>query len=484
MMTKTNASVLATYGLSPTLTLKDGSMLESLSVVRHVPKRRCVCRGVWQGRNVYVKLFFGSKAQHYAERDINGIRYFEKAGILTPQILLTSEFETAGFAVVFEEIVAADNAEVLWLASPKKQLALSIQLVETLAAHHQEGLVQTDMYLKNFLVDGDKVYSIDGDGVRSYGAITHGKAVANLSQLLSKFDVLMLEKHLDSMLESYGKARSWVVHPNTEDVKASIAVARINATNAYADKKVFRQCTDVDVISNQKIFVATSSAYSTSALKEVEVINRYFQSNNLIKDGNTCTVAHAEIGEHDVVIKRYNIKSVWHGIGRMLRSTRAATSWSNAHRLQLLDVPTPQPIALLEQRVLGFLRGRAFFLSEFVDAPDIDDFFDVTTDKQLRSTAVKHTVELFYRLHLLKISHGDMKQTNIKMLSDGVPLLIDLDSMQQHKRDYFAKRAHVRDLKRFMRNWKERPSLYNAFVKVFKVVYADHAILQAAQILE
>ncbi len=483
-MTTTNASVLATFGLSPTLSLKDGSLLESLSVVRHVPERRCVCRAVWQGQRVYVKLFFGSKAQYYAERDIKGIQYFQKAGILTPKVLLTSEFEPVGFALVFEEIVAALNAEELWLASPQKQLEVSKQLMQTLAAHHQAGLVQTDMYLKNFLVEGEKVYSIDGDGVRSYGAITNGKAIANLSQLLSKFDVLMLEKHLDTLLAIYGQARSWVVHPNTDAVKAGIATARIKAADAYANHKVFRQCTDVDVMSNKKKFVAISRAYSTLATENIESLDRYFQPENLIKDGNTCTVAQANVNGHDVVIKRYNIKSAWHGMGRALRQTRASISWANAHRLQLLDISTPKPVALFERRVFGFLRAHAFFLSEFVAAPDINVFFDETSDKQLRSAAVKHTVELFYRLYLLKLSHGDMKQTNIKMLSSGIPLLIDLDSMQQHKRTYFAEKAHVRDLKRFMRNWKEQPSLYNAFVKVFKVVYADHAPLQAAQILE
>ena len=77
-----------------------------------------------------------------------------------------------------------------------------------------------------------------------------------------------------------------------------------------------------------------------------------------------------------------------------------------------------------------------------------------------------------------------MKATNIKVLTDGWVLLIDLDSMQQHKVGIAAKKAHVRDIKRFMRNWKDQPSLYNAFVKAFKVVYADHAILQTAEILE
>ena len=99
--------------------------------------------------------------------------------------------------------------------------------------------------------------------------------------------------------------------------------------------------------------------------------------------------------------------------------------------------------------------------------------------KQARAKSIKQIVQLFYRLYLLDMSHGDMKATNIKILDDK-PILIDLDSMRQHEKASFI--AHGRDIQRFMQNWKDQPSLYNAFVKVFKVVYADHAPLQVAQI--
>jgi tRNA A-37 threonylcarbamoyl transferase component Bud32 len=94
---------------------------------------------------------------------------------------------------------------------------------------------------------------------------------------------------------------------------------------------------------------------------------------------------------------------------------------------------------------------------------------------------VKQLVEMFYRLYLLQISHGDMKASNI-MIVDEKPLLIDLDSMQQHRFGLIAKHQHARDLRRFMRNWQHDEALSNAFKKVFKVVYADHQPLKLAHI--
>ncbi|HSF71478.1 MAG TPA: hypothetical protein VLA25_04240, partial [Methylotenera sp.] len=78
-----------------------------------------------------------------------------------------------------------------------------------------------------------------------------------------------------------------------------------------------------------------------------------------------------------------------------------------------------------------------------------------------------------------QISHGDMKATNIKMQGTQ-PVLIDLDSMRQHRKTNLT--AHVRDLQRFMQNWKDNTSLYNAFVKTFKVVYPDDSLLIRAGI--
>jgi tRNA A-37 threonylcarbamoyl transferase component Bud32 len=486
-MQKNSIAILAAMGITNAeILLEDGSVLTALEVVRFVPKKRCVCRAISQEKPVYVKLFFGQKAMQYAMRDIRGVEWLQQSRVLTPQLLKHCKLrQLEGYAVIFEEISPVKNAEDIVLHSTEtKQLTLAKLLVKTVAEHHDNNLMQTDMYLKNFLVQHQTIYSIDGDGIRQFKLLPKQKALSNLSQLLSKFDVLMLDAHLPLLLNHYAEARGWHGSFNLNEIKLSINIARYKATASYADKKIFRQCTDVDIVKAKSTFSAVKSNYSMHMLSLSNGdIDCYFTSDNIIKNGHTCTVAITLIDSIKVVIKRYNIKSFWHGVSRAWRRTRASVSWANAHRLQLLMLDTAKPIALLEKRKFG-LSGKAYFITEYVDAPDIYEFFRLTSDQVLRAQAVKYLVQLFYRLYLLKISHGDMKATNIKVLSNGKSLLIDLDSMQQHRYTFFAKKAHIKDIKRFMRNWKDEPSLYNAFVKVFKVVYADHAPLQAAKILE
>ncbi len=476
--------------LTAEVRLNSGEVLHLQQVVRELPNRRIVCRALWKNKAVFAKIFLGHNSSKYAERDKRGVMLLQSANIDTPDLLAdTTITALEGRVLIYAAIENSTNAEDYYIqATPKQRNQLIMQLIQVVAAHHQAGLLQTDLYLKNFLITEQRCCTIDGDGIREFSRLSEHQSLQNMSRLLSKVDVLDLEAHLVDWIGHYSNSRQWKKIPDLSAIKKMISQARERALTQYADKKVFRTCTDVSVIQNSAQF----GVYSNTFFEQVQplsigALDVLLNTSKPLKNGNTCTVGLAQLQGKSVVIKRYNIKSFWHGVGRAVRQSRAAVSWANAHRLQLLGIPTPQPVALIEQKRLSILglasKGKSYFLSAYMQAPDVAEFFAQTTDKAARSEAVKQIVQLFYRLYLLQISHGDMKATNIKMTST-IPMLIDLDSMQQHQCGYFAKKAHVRDLRRFMQNWKDDTSLYNAFIKVFKVVYADHTPLRAAEISE
>lgn len=482
--------VLSQYGLDAAgLMLQEKSQLEALSIVRHLPNRRLVCRAKWGDENVYAKLFFGKNYSRYAQRDETGVRYLTEANVLTPVLLHAEDLPSGkGSVLIFREVANTENAETLWRQlNSNARLKLAKFLVKTIAQHHQANLLQTDLHLKNFLVKDEDIYTLDGDGIRKYASLNQQQSLENLSDLFSKFDVLDIDDWLDTLLKIYTEARTWQVLPDAALIKEMTNAHRQKVASNYADKKVFRACTDVNITFNRTalrgLFMAASSHENINMPKNVAELEVLIQPQNLLKNGNTCTVALAEIDNKKIVVKRYNIKSFWHGISRAFRSSRAAASWANAHRLSVLGIATAKPIAFYEQRSFGFilggLRGKAFFLAKFLDLPDVTEFFAITRDKAQRAEAIKNITQLFYKLFLLHISHGDTKATNIKMQGTQ-PVLIDLDSMRQHRNSNVA--AHMRDLQRFMQNWQEMPSLYNAFVKRFKAVYPDDAMLIKAGI--
>lgn len=466
--------------------LPDLSHLQAIEIVRRVPNRRLVCRGVWHHQPIYAKFFIGEEAKRYALRDKQGVEYLTQAHISTPALIYAGSVDDDSTKIlIFKSIEHSENAEVSYQKNLNKaaNFELALKLVGAVAQHHNANLLQTDLYLKNFLIKDGLIYTLDGDGIRKYAKLSRYSALKNLSILLSKFDVLEIENWLPDLLKTYAEASASQIIPEITLMKRLANRHRNKVANNYADKKVFRSCTDVQINQNENWFSAVSNKFPLNGLpKTPQDCDALIDSQLRIKSGNTCTVVLAKIDGVGVVIKRYNIKNFWHGVNRSLRQTRAARSWSNAHRLSLLGIATATPIALIEQRNFG-LRGRAYFLSEYIEAPDVSEFFSQTTDKALEADAIASMAKLFYRLHLMQISHGDMKASNIKIVN-GSPLLIDLDSMQQHYFDWVALRAHARDLKRFMLNWQEMPGLYNAFIEALKVVYIDHRVLYLARIIQ
>jgi len=451
-------------------------------IVRRVPGRRLVCQGTWGRRAVYAKIFIGENAAKYLTRDTQGVDSLLQAGIATPEVLFSGlSGDGKAHIMLLEAIGVAINAEVYWHTlelDSAQRLQLATGLVTQVAEHHRAGLLQTDLYLKNFLVQNDKIYTLDGDGIRRLSRIFQKRQrLRNLATLFSKMDVLddvwipELYAHYCKQLETaYSLADETDVWALTQKIRRQVACD-------YADKKVFRSCTDVKVTRSFKCYVAIASDFGVedSVLQSLDLALVDKSAN--LKNGNTCTIAKVVITKWQVVIKRYNIKNVWHGLNRAFRMSRAAKSWANAHRLIISEIATHKPLALVEDR-LGCLRRRAYFLSEYVDAPDVSQYFSQSISLSEKEAVAHKLATLFYKLYLLKITHGDCKASNIKIV-DGSPVLIDLDGMNAHSLCWLAnpwfERQYVKDLKRLIRNWSGDAEiagmLKHAFVQQYTEVY-------------
>lgn len=480
LLSYANGTLTEPFGLR----LDDGSLLQVEAVVRRVPAKRVVGRGVLNGKPVYAKCFIGPRAAQYAARDKRGATWLAEAGLATPALLLESAIVQQGASVLVYEAISASNAEQVWQATPEDQrLPLAMRLVEAVAAHHRAGLLQTDLYLKNFLVDGDAIHTLDGDGIRRLSGLgRRGKRLNNLAVLLSKLDVAPIGAWVPALLQQYASVMN-EPPPEFSEMQRRITRFWQQEMQDYA-RKVQRTCTDVRTLSTATGYIAINRLYDSPGLHAALLAPDALLDGpgiSRLKSGNTCTVAATEIDQRKLVIKRYNIKSFWHGLGRAWRPSRAVVSWANAFRLQLKGIATPVAVAVMERRRWGF-RQEAYLLTEFVDARDAVEFFaDHGMPDTVRSLVAQRIAQLFYQLYCLQLEHGDFKATNL-LIQDQKPLLIDLDSMQQHacKRSFL--RRHVRDVKRFFRNWRSDLVTRQLLMSAFKTVYTDTRVLQRAGI--
>jgi len=482
------AALHAGAGAPAILALDDQATLVIQRSARYVPDRRLVCEATWQQQKVYAKIFTGEQARRYAARDSQGSLLLSDAGLLTPALLHETTLDDGqAYVLIYAAVMVTGNAEddLRKLAGDSQgRLALIRLLTNEVARHHNAGLLQTDLYLKNFLIDGEQVYTLDGDGIRRLSRWRpHRQALSNLATLLSKMDAAD-DIFIAELYQAYCQRRGWTAQSaECGQIRCQAAKIRRKVVAGYADKKVFRTCSDVQVAQTSRRFLAVARPWVELLEGRIDAPDAWLNEagSRFLKLGNTCTVGLVETAGRKVVIKRYNIKNFWHGLSRALRPTRAAASWANAHRLMMYGIATAAPVALLEQRY-GFIRRQAYFLAEYVEAPDAVEFFaDASVDAARKTAVAENIARLFYKLHLLRIDHGDFKATNMKIV-DGQPWLLDLDSMCERRYAWFFRKRHVRDLRRFMRNWQQDRAVQDLLAKAFYAVYKDTGLLVRAGI--
>ena len=183
------------------------------------------------------------------------------------------------------------------------------------------------------------------------------------------------------------------------------------------------------------------------------------ERSRILKHDRTTTVALAENGSFRWVIKRYNTKNLWHGLRRTVRRSRAFNCWQMSKRFQRAGMAIPNPVAYIEQR-FGPLRGKSYFISEYVDADDLLSY--LTAHPSETESLRAKIVQLFDTLCTSGINHGDLKNTNI-LVADHRVILLDLDAAGSPRNRESFERGYRKDRSRFLKNWTERRELYDFF---------------------
>jgi tRNA A-37 threonylcarbamoyl transferase component Bud32 len=446
------------------------ALLDCLEVVRAFPGRRLVCRGAWQGQDVFIKLYLDGIRHWQAE--CRGLQALADRGIAAPAVLHTGTADRGALhVIVLQAIQPAETLETALSQVPGEdaRVALLQRAVVCIAGHHRAGLEQRDIHLNNFLLAGERLYTLDGGGIHD-----SGNAELPVTQSRDNLALFFAELYpdddafIEAVFPAYLQRRSW----DSADLHVATLRRRIHH---FRDrrlrrflKKVFRDCSAFKCEHSWRAFRVwdrtMDSAEMVEFLADPDASLQQADARHL-KQGNTCTLWTTRVDGRELVVKRYNIKSLGHRFGRAFRNTRAAVSWRNAHRLWMYGILSARPVALIEER-FGPLRGRAWYISEFVAGDDAGTLCGQTSlDQTGIEAAGQQVTGLLAQLALSGISHGDMKATNF-ILSEQGAVVIDLDAMRRHVAPESFRRAQRRDLARFMRNWEDCPGTRAMFTEM------------------
>lgn len=457
---------------SSTLSLANGDAVECGQTLRSLPAKRHVCAGRFDGRPVIVKVFLDRRrARVHFRRELDGLHAFHNVGIAAPEVLYAGDDAAGRPVIVLAHIGNAVALSTLWENSgPEPRAKLMRRMIDLLARHHAAGICQTDLHLDNFLVADGLVYSLDGDGVLAQGrALDERRSLQNLALYFSQLDPGQDAQSL-AMSAHYAHRRVWPEALVRERVAPMIEAARAYRWRKF-QSKIYRDCTAVEHLRtrDRDCYLVRDHHPGLRGLLDGLDASCPHDPAVRLKDGNTATVWSVSSGDHELVVKRYNIKGRWHGLMRTLKESRASISWRNAHMLEMFGVATPDPVAFCIRRE-ALLRPVAYFLAERIDGISLVDWVAQHQHEPAQLARVaRQAGELLAQLERLQISHGDMKAANF-ILSEERLFVIDLDAMRRHRFPLMFKRAWRRDMKRFYANWREQPRVLGAMQREIEAV--------------
>lgn len=426
-------------------------------VLRIVPGKRIIGLSNWRNQSVIVKLFFGPG--HWKRNllsDIRGINLLRQRQIPTPEILhQTTTADERGAVLLIDYLEQGSSLQALVDETNEQEEALPVlkMAISTIARCHREGLWQEDIHLDNFMLVGERVYVLDGGDIGAVdGDLELERALGNLALFFAQFPVDM-DSHIPAMLDYY-QAQSKSL-PDAEIEKfADRVIDQRNRRLDHFEKKLYRSTTANRSIQNPNKFVVYDrELHSTELDNFIENPDALIHEDRIIKAGNASTVARIALSQKNCVLKRYNLKSIWHSFKYLFRPSRAHRSWRNASVLEMLGLNTPHPYLVYEERAFWCLRRRAYFLCEDLNARNLLEQFETDADSLPIEQLLSSFKRLFEIMIAYQISHGDMKASNF-VFKDKRLFVLDLDAMKRHSNKAAFAKALQKDLNRFMRNWQ------------------------------
>ncbi|MGL1834103.1 lipopolysaccharide kinase InaA family protein [Rhodocyclaceae bacterium SMB388] len=443
--------------------LNDANTVCVTRILRNLPGRRIAGEARIDGRTVFVKIFIGQGSERRWTREVAGVRALLERHIPTPDLVSAEALPDGGQIAVTAFLGDAVSLAARWQALAQRpagkpgDVAWLAPVFRLLGAMHQAGLTHEDLHLGNFLASGQGLFVVDGDAVVQHAGapVTPAEATRNLGMLIAQLP-MEWDTRLAPLLAAYREGHPAAIISD-DALAASIARARADRLADYMSK-VRRECTLFAVSRTPGRMSVVMREHADALAPLLADPDAWIATGRMLKMGRSATVAGVECAGRPLVIKRCNIKSPLHALSRAMRPSRAWHAWVAGHRLKLLGIPTPTPLAVIEERT-GPLRGRAWLITEFCEGITLRRHFDGAADREPTPDEADAIRSLFDTLYRARITHGDLKCDNL-FWQDGRIALIDLDAMVQHRGAASHRRAWQKDRNRLLRNWPEGSRLH------------------------
>ena len=408
---------------------------------RILPGRRLSGAAKLNERHVFAKVFYGSGARRYWQRELRGVAVLQNAAMSTPALLghgITED--NMGYVIIYRLLEGAKPV------GPNHYAAFA-DVVCQVAALHNANLVQTDMHLGNFLRYQGQCYVVDADGIRRVRLLR--QQFNNLAVLLAQRSPA-LDGEVAEHWQRYAQVRGSDVAgmSDARGIYALVCRQRRERVRRYLTKTQ-RNCSEFAQDTSWHYHWLCQRPLNARLQRMKHFPEEIMALGIPLKLGNSATVVRVELEGERYIIKRYNLKNWLHRIRRWFKR-RARLAWCNGHWLAFLGIPTARPVALLEQR-WGWFVGACYLIMEDRGEQSLGQLLaDEAVTEQRFNQLAQQVLNILSILQAAGIQHGDLKATNFVGQHDQLAL-IDYDAVKYGDVSV--------DHERFLANWQNQPKM-------------------------
>ncbi len=180
----------------------------------------------------------------------------------------------------------------------------------------------------------------------------------------------------------------------------------------------------------------------------------------ILKRGSRSTVTQTDLQALPIVIKQYKTLALHRRLRYALTRSRARQNWETGQAMADLGLPIVRPLGFFEETNFRIPR-RALLIAPFQKGITLDQY-------HAPDTLAPKLREIFQTMAKNRITHGDLKATNIIIDQEGRPHFIDNDDASLHHSQRRYEKARQKDERQFLRNWESDPALHDLFRNLFR----------------